>query len=70
MRALLVLLGLWACGLVAALGVWMWFGLVGPALVLGAAASAAVLFFGVDTDPAPESVEPEDPRAGRRVPGL
>lgn len=66
MRASLVLAGLWLCGLLGALGVYLWFGMLGPAMVVAALVSAAVLFFGVDTS------EPERPgnRDDRRVPGL
>jgi hypothetical protein len=65
-RATLVLAGLWLCGLLAALGVYLWFGLLGPAMVLAAIVSAAILMFGVDTD----EPEPKRSRTDRRVPGL
>lgn len=66
MRLALVLLGLWLSGLCVAAGVALWFGLVGPGLVVAGAATAAVLFFGVDTSAPP----PPPNRDDRRVPGL
>ncbi len=67
MRTVLVLAGVWVSLLVAAAGVWLWTGQPGPGLVAAGLASAAVLFLGVSTaPPGPD----EDPRAGRRTPGL
>lgn len=66
MRLALVLLGLWLSGLCVAAGVGLWFGLLGPALVVAGGATAAVLYFGVDTD----QPEPPPNRDDRRVPGL
>ena len=67
-----VVVALWLCGVLAGIGVWLWFGLVGPALVLVAVVSAAVLVFCVDVPDPVEPVEPEpvDDRSDRRVPGL
>lgn len=67
-----MVVGLLACGVLAGVGVWLWFGLVGPALVLVALDTAAVLLFCVDTpDREPPDVpEPAVDRSDRRVPGL
>ncbi len=62
-----VKLALWASLMVAAAGVWLWSGQPGAGLVVAGVASAAVLFFLVDT---PDDPPPPRDRSDRRTPGL